>query len=69
MARLSPVATTASPTDQLDAELGRLLERLQHSILYVDADRESALRTSDIERARAERVCYPPLPAFPARDA
>ncbi|MBE3050377.1 hypothetical protein IMZ48_49360, partial [Candidatus Bathyarchaeota archaeon] len=57
MARISPVvSTTASPTDQLDAELGRLLQRLQHSILYVDAGRERTLRSSEIERSRAERV-------------
>ena len=56
MARISPVSAVASPTDQLDAELGRLLDRLQHSILYVDADREHALRASEFERTRVERV-------------
>ena len=56
MARIATASPVASPSDQLDAELGQLLKRMQHSILYVDADREHALRTSEIEREKAERV-------------
>lgn len=56
MSRISPASPVASPSDQLDAELGQLLKRLEHSILYTDTDREHALRTSDIEREKTERV-------------
>ena len=56
MAQIATASPVASPSDQLDAELGQLLKRMQHSILYVDADREHALRTSDFEREKAERV-------------
>lgn len=62
MARISPAPTVASPSEQLDAELGRLLQRLQHSILYVDADRERTLRSSAIEREKAERVSLDIIP-------
>ncbi|SPO02985.1 uncharacterized protein DNG_05666 [Cephalotrichum gorgonifer] len=53
MARIS-TDQMASPTDQHNAELTSLIDRLQKSILHVRADRERWLRTSALERAKEE---------------
>jgi len=42
--------------DQTNAELGQLLLRLQSEILFVDPAREKRLRSSQLERARIDRV-------------
>lgn len=52
--RLSPrgIAGGASQSPDSSAELSRLVQRLQQSVLYADHDREKRLRSSEYERSR-----------------